>query len=136
MGLAMFKYILSGLILVAVVLAWVRMDSQASSTIDPASVKLPDMSPALNVGKTTYDAFCASCHGENTAGTDKGPTFLHKVYHPGHHGDVAFLVAPMKGAKAHHWGFGDMLPVDGVTESHLKKIVTYVRAVQKANGIY
>lgn len=136
MGVSLFKYILSGLILVAVVLAWVQMDSKAAPTIDPASVKLPDMTPTLNVGKTTYDAFCSVCHGENIAGTDSGPTFLDRVYHPGHHGDIAFLIAPMEGVKAHHWDFGDMPPVEGATEIHLKKIVIYVRAIQRANGIF
>ncbi len=132
----MFKYILSALIIVAIALAWIQSDSQASATVDPTAVKLPKMTPALNMGKTTYDAFCAVCHGKNTAGTDKGPTFLDRVYHPGHHGDVAFYVAPIKGAKAHHWKFGDMLPVEGVTDAHLKKIVPYIRAVQKANGLF
>ena len=83
-----------------------------------------------------YDGKCASCHGKNTAGTDKGPTFIHRVYHPGHHGDGAFFNAPKQGAKAHHWPFGDMPPVEGVTDNHIGKIIKYIRAVQKANGVF
>ena len=107
-----------------------------SAVLDPDAVKPPEMTPALNVGKMNYDAYCASCHGKNTAGSDKGPTFLHRVYHPGHHGDAAFFTAPNKGARAHHWPFGDMKPVEGVNDAQLQTIVDYVRAVQKANGIF
>lgn len=112
------------------------MHSVAAQQLDPGSVKTPEMTPALNVGKMNYDAYCASCHGSNTAGTEKGPTFLHRVYHPGHHGDAAFLIAPKQGARAHHWKFGDMKPVEGVTDAQLQKIIEYVRAIQKANGIF
>lgn len=108
----------------------------AAQQLDSGSVKQPDMTPRLNLGKMNYDGYCSECHGINTAGTDKGPTFLHRVYHPGHHGDGAFMLAPKQGAKAHHWKFGDMKPVDGVTDEQLSSILDYVRAVQKANGIF
>jgi len=94
------------------------------------------MTPALNLGKMIYDAKCASCHGINTAGTKQGPTFLSRIYHPGHHGDAAFFHAPKNGAKAHHWPFGDMLPIAGITDAQIQKIVPYIRAVQSANGIF
>ena len=109
---------------------------RADGALNPDAVKLPDMTPALNLGKMNYDALCASCHGKNTAGTDKGPTFLHKFYHPGHHGDAAFYAASTKGVKAHHWPFGDMLPVEGIKKAQMEKIVFYVRAVQQANGLF
>lgn len=98
--------------------------------------RAPKMTPQLNLGKMAYDAYCASCHGVNAAGTDKGPTFHHKVYHPGHHGDGAFMIAPRRGAKAHHWKFGDMKPVPDVTDAQLKSITAYVRALQKENGLF
>lgn len=108
----------------------------AAKQIDPATVKLPDMTPDLNLGKMNYDVKCASCHGMNTAGTDKGPTFLHRVYHPGHHGDAAFYTAPKKGVRAHHWPFGDMPPVAGITDAQTEKIIIYIRALQKTNGVF
>ncbi|NQV98805.1 MAG: cytochrome c [Rhodospirillales bacterium] len=110
--------------------------SGAAERLDPQSIKLPQMTPELNVGKLNYDAKCAACHGLNTAGTDQGPTFLHRVYHPGHHGDRAFYLAPKNGARAHHWRFGDMPPVAGITDSQIEKIIGYVRAVQAANGLF
>lgn len=96
----------------------------------------PEMTPKLNLGKMNYGAFCASCHGNTAAGSDKGPTFISRIYHPGHHGDQAFFIATKKGAPAHHWPFGDMKPVPGVTDAQLSSILEYIRAVQKANGIF
>ncbi len=96
----------------------------------------PKMTPKLNLGKLSYDAFCASCHGKTAGGTDKGPTFIDRVYHPNHHGDGSFYVAAKKGTRAHHWKFGDMKPVKGVTDQLVAKIIEYVRAVQKANGLF
>jgi mono/diheme cytochrome c family protein len=107
-----------------------------AQSLDAESVKLPEMTPRLNLGKMNYEGYCASCHGRNAAGTDKGPTFLHRVYHPGHHGDAAFMIAPQRGARAHHWRFGDMPPVEGVTDEQLETIVEYVRALQKVNGLF
>ena len=114
----------------------VAVGARAAGDLDPSSVKTPEMTPELNLGKMNYDVYCAECHGTNAVGTDKGPTFLHKVYHPGHHGDAAFFTAPKQGARAHHWKFGDMKPVEGVTDGQLDKIVKYVRALQKANGLF
>jgi mono/diheme cytochrome c family protein len=96
----------------------------------------PEMTPRLQLGMMNYGAYCASCHGKTGGGSDKGPTFIHRVYHPGHHGDGAFFTAPKRGARAHHWKFGDMKPVEGVTDAQLELIVEYVRAVQQANGLF
>jgi mono/diheme cytochrome c family protein len=127
---------LAGVLLSAVLAnLWVSPTATAQQP-DPVVVTTPDLTPELGVGKMNYDAYCASCHGVNAVGTDKGPTFLHRVYHPGHHSDKAFLVAPRQGARAHHWKFGDMKPVEKVTDAQLETIVKYVRALQKANGIF
>jgi len=96
----------------------------------------PKLTPKLRLGKLNYGAFCASCHGKIGGGTDKGPTFISRIYHPGHHGDGAFMKAPRRGARAHHFRFGDMKPVKGVTDAQLISILKYVRAVQRANGLF
>jgi len=111
-------------------------DNTAAEQLSPDTVKLPAMTPALNLGKLNYDAKCAQCHGVNTVGTDKGPTFLHRVYHPGHHADGAFFLAPKRGVRAHHWRFGNMPPVKDISDAQIKSIIAYVRAVQQANGIF
>ena len=96
----------------------------------------PAISEKLNLGKMNYEAYCASCHGKTARGTDKGPTFISRIYHPEHHGDGAFYIAPKKGARAHHFKFGDMPPVKGVNDSQLQTIIEYVRAVQQANDLF
>lgn len=41
----------------------------------------------------------------------------------------------MLGAPSHHWQFGDMPPVEGVTEDQVAAITEYVRHLQRQAGI-
>ncbi len=110
--------------------------AQAASGAALVAVVVPELSSAEQIGKTTYDANCASCHGANGAGQDGvAPPFVHRVYEPNHHGDGAFYSAAQNGVRAHHWSFGDMPPVEGITQDEVAQVVTYVRALQRANGI-
>lgn len=87
-------------------------------------------------GQTAFNANCATCHGRNGAGRDgAGPPLVHVIYEPGHHGDQAFHLAAMNGVRAHHWSFGDMPPVEGISMTDLDFIVAYIRALQRTNGI-
>ena len=85
-------------------------------------------------GEPLYQANCASCHGADLRGTDKGPSHLSIVYEPNHHGDGAFVLAALRGVRQHHWSFGDMAPVPGLSEEDLEAIVAYVREQQRLNG--
>lgn len=88
------------------------------------------------IGKAAFQAKCAACHGVNAAGQDGvAPPLVHKIYEPSHHGDASFLLAVRNGVHAHHWRFGNMLPVEGLTDGDVTMIVTYVRELQRANGI-
>ncbi|WP_299832118.1 cytochrome c [uncultured Roseobacter sp.] len=100
-------------------------------------VDLPEtLSTNAQVGKLAYEAKCAVCHGTNATGQDGvAPPLVHKIYEPSHHGDGAFLLAAKNGVRAHHWRFGNMPPVQGVTDGDVKMIVAYVRELQRANGI-
>lgn len=101
------------------------------------AVKLPNLTTAQEIGKTAFDAKCAVCHGGNAAGKNgAGPPLVHKFYRPGHHDDGAFVRAAQQGVRAHHWPFGDMPKVAGVTVADIKMIVGYIRALQRENGIY
>ena len=86
-------------------------------------------------GKVLYVESCAVCHGADLAGTDTGPPFLVPTYAPNHHGDEAFQRAVIAGVQPHHWNFGPMVPVEGLSRDDVSKIVTYVRSVQEAEGI-
>jgi mono/diheme cytochrome c family protein len=85
-------------------------------------------------GRVLYDANCAACHGSDLRGTDRGPSHLSIVYESDHHADIAFLLAVRNGAAAHHWSFGDMPPIDGLSDDDVTAITAYVRAVQGREG--
>ena len=109
--------------------------SAAAQDLKAEDVRQPQMTPELARGELNYGLLCASCHGKNLVGTDKGPPLLHPVYHRGHHNDRSFYIASKQGAKAHHWNFGDMKPVENITDAQIVSIIAYVRAVQSANGL-
>ncbi|MGV8954893.1 MAG: c-type cytochrome [Cypionkella sp.] len=112
--------------------------SQVEAGAPLADVIVPaEFSAQARLGETYYNAVCASCHGPNAAGQDGvAPPFVHRIYEPGHHGDMAFVLAARKGVRAHHWPFGDMPPVEQrLTDGELGAIVAYVRELQRANGI-
>jgi len=95
----------------------------------------PDFTADAQIGRVLFSANCAKCHGANLRGTGKGPPFLDKAYRPGHHGDMAFHLAASTGVKQHHWKFGDMPPVAGVSGEDVANIIAYVRLEQKKVGI-
>ena len=97
------------------------------------SLQIPKPNPAA--GKSLFVKNCASCHGQDLKGTDKGPPFLHRVYEPSHHADAAFQLAVKNGARAHHWRFGDMLPVQGLSPDDVAHITAYIRMQQRIAGI-
>ena len=87
-------------------------------------------------GEGVYTQHCQSCHGVNTSGTEKGPTFMHRVYHPGHHNDASIYVAVRRGSRQHHWRFGSMKPVEGISDAEIAQAIAYIRTMQKANGLF
>ena len=85
-------------------------------------------------GATIYAASCASCHGVDLGGTDKGPSHLSIVYEPNHHSDDSFRGAIANGAAQHHWNFGDMPAVTGLSDSDVDAVIAFVRAEQERQG--
>lgn len=102
-----------------------------------ANVLVPELSPGAQEGENLFNRSCASCHGTNAAGKDGvAPPLVHKIYEPSHHADASFHLAAKNGVRAHHWQFGNMPPVEGITDPELDKIVIYVRELQRANGVF
>jgi cytochrome c len=102
-----------------------------------ANVILPEtLSQNAQIGKLGFEAKCAACHGVNAAGQDGvAPPLVHKVYEPSHHGDESFQRAASLGVRAHHWPFGNMPAVEGLTRGDVKMIIAYIRELQRTNGI-
>ena len=85
-------------------------------------------------GATIYQARCASCHGEDLRGTDKGPSQLSIVYEPNHHGDESYRSAIRNGVAQHHWDFGNMPAVEDITDDQIERVITYIRTQQQELG--
>ncbi len=109
----------------------------AAPAPDPDRIRLPEqMSASAYFGQLSFDENCASCHGAKGAGgTEAGPPLVHPIYEPGHHPDGSFVSAALSGVRSHHWEFGDMPAIDGVTEQDALRIASYIREIQVVNGI-
>lgn len=103
-----------------------------------ASCSGDDSGAPAGLGSTGEDLYlqsCALCHGTDLRGTDRGPSHLSAVYAPDHHPDDAFRAAVTQGSPAHHWDFGDMAPVPGLSDEEIDLIISYVRDQQEAQGL-
>lgn len=122
---------LSAVLLALCLLADPQVQAQTLQIPKPTAGLMPNAA----LGTRLYGANCASCHGADLKGSDKGPPMLHKVYEPAHHGDAAFQMAAKHGVRAHHWTSGDMKPVAGVTPDEVAHITAYIRVEQRKVGI-
>ncbi len=101
------------------------------------TVALPaELSSEAQIGQRGFEAFCAACHGLNAVGQNGvAPPLVHITYEPNHHGDGAFLSAVRNGVQSHHWDFGNMPVIEGLTDADVRAITQYIRALQRENGI-
>lgn len=104
--------------------------SCGGGSTDPA----PAAPAGSGTGEALYQSNCASCHGADLRGTDKGPSHLSIVYEPNHHGDDAFRSAIVNGTQQHHWNFGDMAAIPGLGDEQIDDIIAYVRSEQERQG--
>ena len=108
-------------------------DTQAGMRAD--SIVVPPLSGLAQQGEAAFSENCAACHGVNLVGTNQGPPLIHSLYRPNHHADASIVFAAMNGVQAHHWQFGNMPPVEGITSEELTVIIAYIREMQRANGV-
>ena len=128
----------SGLAVVVFLVAVVVLGTNASVR-DPMTgateFDIPVQDAALVAeGADLYQNSCSSCHGSDLRGTDLGPSQLSVVYQPGHHPDGSYALATLNGVRSHHWGFGDMPPVPGLSQDDLDRIVAFIRETQRTEG--
>jgi len=111
--------------------------SACASSTDGASVEAVDSDASAMTarGRELFEANCAACHGVSGTGTTSGPPLVHIIYEPSHHGDAAFHRAVRVGVTPHHWDFGPMPPVSGLSDADIDHIIDYVRGRQRAAGI-
>ena len=100
------------------------------------AIQMPPIEGNAAIGQRVFEVSCASCHGVNAVGVEgAGPPLIHKIYEPSHHADEAFQRAVSQGVRSHHWQFGDMPPVEGLTRGDVAMVIAYIREIQRANGI-
>ena len=104
--------------------------------VEQAAVAGPSLSEAARAGEDLFDANCSTCHGVGATGTNQGPPLIDRIYHPGHHSDLSIRSAVRQGVRQHHWTFGNMAPVPGVSQGDEDKIICYIRELQRADGIF
>ena len=120
------RIFVAGFVALTISLAGCASDDEAAAPIAPLAENAD--------GETVYQARCASCHGEDLRGTDKGPSQLSIVYEPNHHGDDAYRFAIRYGASQHHWNFGNMPVVEDITDEQIERVIAFIRAEQERLG--
>ena len=120
---------LINLICLTVVSIWIP----SGSSIAMEEVEIPFK---LARGQMLYEKYCSSCHGLRLDGSDKGPPLVHPFYKPSHHGDEAFYRAALRGVRQHHWNFGDMQAVAGMTPGKMDRLLPYIRYYQQQKKLY
>ena len=108
----------SGLLILLSILAFMVTgcydQNQSNSSQTTQSTETSD-DPDPIVGKSIYASKCAVCHGKGGTGSNQGPPLVHKIYEPGHHADYSFYKAVASGVRSHHWRFGNMPAIPGIT---------------------
>ena len=142
---AVFLYLAAAVLLGGFLFFGDRFGSQNPSVPDDdaepgppiVTVALPQsFSARANLGRQIFEDNCVVCHGKDAAGQEGvAPPLIHMHYRPDHHDDEAIQSAVARGVKQHHWTFGDMPPVEGISRREVVSIVAYIRELQRANGI-
>ena len=108
----------------------------APTATPTATTTAPAQPTAVSVGgRALFIQTCSVCHGVDLEGTDNGPPFLNRIYGPGHHSDASFRLAVQRGVISHHWRFGNMPKIEGLTDEQVEEIIKYVREQQALAGI-
>lgn len=139
-GLAGFFYLYQGIFTHEMDLDQNPHSIQTTAGVDGTAlvdVSVPALSASAQAGQATFEVNCAACHGANAAGQDGvAPPLVHVIYEPNHHSDQSFYQAVRYGVRAHHWRFGNMPAIEGVDQSEISDIISYVRELQRANDIF
>ncbi|WP_164662120.1 cytochrome c [Tropicibacter sp. Alg240-R139] len=139
------KYLLVGACAVAAAAAYISLrptpaNDDANSAPPEGSAMVATQMPPIEgnaaIGQRIFENACVACHGTNAVGVEgAGPPLIHVIYEPSHHADESFQRAVAMGVRSHHWRFGDMPPVEGLTRGDVAMVIAYIREIQHANGI-
>ena len=128
------KIILAAVVVIAVAALFFIVPRSARQTGGTTALVGPKID--LAKGRELFEKNCMKCHGPGAQGSPVGPPLVHRIYEPNHHSDAAFYLAAQRGVRQHHWKFGNMAPVPGVSQADVALIIGYVRSLQKKAGIF
>ena len=125
------------LILLGLVVSFLTGCEKPDSETVRQRLHLPQSGFVANIeqGKNLYKENCATCHGVHADGSTQGPPLVHKLYRSGHHADLTIHWAVKDGVKQHHWHFGDMPSIPGLSPDDVGHIIVYIRKQQRLAGI-
>lgn len=139
------KYLLIGACAVAAAVAYISLRPAPANDVARTApseggamvaIQMPPIDGNAAIGQRIFENACVACHGTNAAGVEGvGPPLIHVIYEPSHHADESFQRAVANGVRSHHWRFGDMPPVEGLTRGDIAMVIAYIREIQRANGI-
>jgi len=89
---------------------------------------------SVEIGVVAFARECARCHGRLAGGTERGPNLIHPDYGPGVRSDAQLRRAVREGMPARR-GYGAMPPSPEVSKRRLERMITFLRELQRANGI-
>ncbi len=112
-----------------------RQTAEGPTTQPEYTLPPEDFQAEPEAGRSLFRQNCMQCHGEDARGTDQGPPLIHRIYEPSHHPDITFHRAAALGVHQHHWEFGDMPPVAGISGEDTAHIIAWIRQEQRAVGI-
>ena len=95
----------------------------------------PVSSQSFQQGGIAFIEECAGCHGRLAQGTDRGPNLIHPDYGPGNRSDAQIRQVVREGVPTRRRDYVDMLPTTNLSEHKLEQMVTYLREIQRMNGI-
>ena len=139
-----WRLLAASLIMVSILVAAIGCGGELGPRYQTSQAKVTDevasagksLSEMARAGEDLFNANCSICHGVSAAGTSRGPTLIDRIYHPGHHSDLSIRSAVRQGVRQHHWTFGNMAPVPGVSQGDVEEIICYIRELQRAEGIF
>jgi mono/diheme cytochrome c family protein len=95
----------------------------------------PVSSLSVQHGGLAFAEECAGCHGRLARGTARGPDLIHPDYGPSARSDAQFRRAIREGRRARRGGYADMPPAANLSERNLDRMITFLREIQRVNGI-
>ncbi|MGE5211001.1 MAG: c-type cytochrome [Acidobacteriota bacterium] len=87
----------------------------------------------LGRGEAIYGANCAQCHGDELAGTDRGPSLLEPIYGPDQLSDAEVADAIRNGVDEELWEFGPMPANGAISDAQIEAILAFLRAEQRGD---